>query len=255
MPQRWGLPIVAWPSRLKPNFWDGVALPLVIGSIMLIAWASQQMSVPYHAGEALPLSLDPWRLPEYAIRTVMRMALALAASLVFSLAYAALAAKSRRAEKLLRAIDVDPPDGAWKVVAVTEAEISTTKGSIVDWGIGGLGNIGDRSCVVSTYLLRKHTPRSDSGKLRERLRKLAIHEFGHTLGLHHCPVFGCVMNDAQGKLIRSLDTGGETFCGRCRKRLPAQAVRRESEFERLDASTNAANSGQTSRTTSGPTSP
>jgi NitT/TauT family transport system permease protein len=101
MPQRWGLPIVAWPSRLKPNFWDGVALPLVIGSIMLIAWASQQMSVPYHAGEALPLSLDPWRLPEYAIRTVMRMALALAASLVFSLAYAALAAKSRRAEKVL----------------------------------------------------------------------------------------------------------------------------------------------------------
>lgn len=160
-----------------------------------------------------------------------------------------------RAEKLLRTIDVDPPDGAWKVVAVTEAEISTTKGSIVDWGIGGLGNIGDRSCVVSTYLLRKHTPRSDSGKLRERLRKLAIHELGHTLGLDHCPVFGCVMNDAQGKLIRSLDTGGETFCGRCRKRLPAQAVRREPELEPVEASTNAANAGQSSGTTARPTSP
>ena len=49
----------------------------------------------------LPISLDPWRLPEYALRTVLRMGAALIASLVFSLAYAALAAKSRRAEKIL----------------------------------------------------------------------------------------------------------------------------------------------------------
>jgi NitT/TauT family transport system permease protein len=101
MQQRWGLPIVAWPSRLRPNFWDLVALPIVLGTIILIAWASQQMNAPYHAGEALPISLDPRHLPAYGLRTVLRMALALAASLGFSLAYAALAAKSRRAEKLL----------------------------------------------------------------------------------------------------------------------------------------------------------
>ena len=102
MQQRWGLPIVAWPSRLRPNFWDLVALPLVLGAIILIAWASRQMNVPYQAGEALPISLDPrnsaghtgcapccaWRWRSLA-------------SLGFSLAYAALAAKSRRAEKLL----------------------------------------------------------------------------------------------------------------------------------------------------------
>jgi NitT/TauT family transport system permease protein len=40
-------------------------------------------------------------LPEYALRTVLRMFMALVASLVFSLAYAALAAKSRQAEKVL----------------------------------------------------------------------------------------------------------------------------------------------------------
>ncbi|HJT05813.1 MAG TPA: ABC transporter permease subunit [Stellaceae bacterium] len=101
MQQRWGLPIVAWPSRLRPNFWDLVALPLVLGTIILIAWASQQMNAPYQVGEALPISLDPRHLPAYGLRTVLRMALALAASLAFSLAYAALAAKSRRAEKLL----------------------------------------------------------------------------------------------------------------------------------------------------------
>lgn len=101
MRQRWGLPIVAWPSRLRPSYWDGVALPLVIGMIMLIAWASQQMSVPYQPGQALPISLDPRHLPEYGIRTVLRMIAALGASLVFSLVYAATAAKSKRAEKLL----------------------------------------------------------------------------------------------------------------------------------------------------------
>src|SRR6202158_5742033 len=59
------------------------------------------MGVHYHIGDALPISLDPWRLPEYALRTVLRMAAPLVASLVFSLVYAALAAKSRQAEKLL----------------------------------------------------------------------------------------------------------------------------------------------------------
>src|SRR5690348_6758060 len=101
MAERWGLPIVAWPSRLRPSMWDGIALPLVFGGLILLAWASHQMSAPFHAGQQLPISLDPRHLPAYALRTVMRMALALMASLIFSLAYAAVAAKSKRAEKLL----------------------------------------------------------------------------------------------------------------------------------------------------------
>src|SRR5215475_13515587 len=101
MEQRWGLPLIAWPSRLRPNYWDLVALPLVLGVIALVAWGGMAMGAHYQIGEALPISLDPWRLPEYALRTVLRMVGALIASLVFSLAYAALAAKSRRAEKLL----------------------------------------------------------------------------------------------------------------------------------------------------------
>jgi NitT/TauT family transport system permease protein len=101
MEQRWGLPLIAWPSRLRPNFWDLVALPLVLGLLALIAWGGMAMGAHYQVGETLPISLDPWRLPEYALRTVLRMAAALVASLVFSLGYAALAAKSRTAEKIL----------------------------------------------------------------------------------------------------------------------------------------------------------
>jgi NitT/TauT family transport system permease protein len=101
MQQRWGLPLIAWPSRLRPNYWDLVALPIVLGGIALVAWGGLAMSAHYRVGEVLPINLDPWRLPEYALRTVLRMAAALVASLVFSLVYAALAAKSRQAEKIL----------------------------------------------------------------------------------------------------------------------------------------------------------
>src|SRR5438094_846406 len=107
MQQRWGLPLIAWPSRLRPNAWDLVALPLVLGLLALIAWGGMAMGARYHIGEALPMSLDPWRLPEYALRTVLRMGVALVVSLVFTLIVAPVAAKSRQAEKILiPAIDI-----------------------------------------------------------------------------------------------------------------------------------------------------
>src|SRR5690242_21495785 len=80
MEQRWGLPLIAWPSRLRPNFWDLVALPIVLGAIALVTWGGMAMSARYHVGEVLAISLDPWQLPEYALRTVLRMICALVAS-------------------------------------------------------------------------------------------------------------------------------------------------------------------------------
>src|ERR1044071_5000968 len=107
MEQRWGLPLIAWPSRLRPNIWDLVALPMVLGLLALVAWGGMAMGQHYEVGQALPISLDPWRLPEYALRTVLRMGAALIVSLAFTLIFAPLAAKSRQAEKILiPAIDI-----------------------------------------------------------------------------------------------------------------------------------------------------
>ncbi|MGH2632123.1 MAG: ABC transporter permease subunit, partial [Tepidiformaceae bacterium] len=87
---------------LRPNRWDLIALPIVLGLVALIAWASRQMAAPYSPGQPLTaISLAWWHLPEYAGRSVMRMALALLASLIFTFTYATLAAKSPRAEKIL----------------------------------------------------------------------------------------------------------------------------------------------------------
>ena len=85
----------------EPSRWDIIAIPLVLSVVMLLALGAREMTGPFHLGEQLPISLDPRNLPEYALRTTVRMLIALGASLVFSVVYATLAAKSRRAEQIL----------------------------------------------------------------------------------------------------------------------------------------------------------
>src|SRR4030081_2766771 len=88
-------------QALRPNIWDAVALILVIGAMVLIVYGGEQTTLPLSALNVTPVSLDPGNLPVYALRTTMRMLLAIACSIVFTFFYAALAAKSRRAEMVL----------------------------------------------------------------------------------------------------------------------------------------------------------
>ncbi len=88
-------------QALRPNIWDAVALILVIGAMVLIVYGGEQTTLPLSALDVAPVSLDPANLPVYALRTTMRMLLAIVCSIVFTFSYAALAAKSRRAEIVL----------------------------------------------------------------------------------------------------------------------------------------------------------
>ena len=83
------------------NRWDWALLPLVLAVLFGLAFAGSQMTRPYAVGEAIPLTLDAWMLPYYLLRTTLRMFLALGASLVFSCAFAAIAAKYRAAERVM----------------------------------------------------------------------------------------------------------------------------------------------------------
>ncbi len=90
-----------------PNRRDLIALPLVIALFFIISHAGHQMAVPYHLGQAMPISLSPAVLPEYGLYTVLRMLAALAVSFLFTLGYAWLAANNRYAERILiPALDV-----------------------------------------------------------------------------------------------------------------------------------------------------
>ena len=89
----------AW--RLLPNGWDFVAFPLIIGVIASVAIGFHQTLAPMSTLKTQAISLDPASLPEYALRTTLRMLAAMVASLTFTLIYGTLAAKSRRAGLVL----------------------------------------------------------------------------------------------------------------------------------------------------------
>lgn len=87
--------------RFAPNLWDALAFGLLFGGLILLVHGGQGTFAPLAALDLTPVSLDPAMLPDYALRTTMRMLAAILASLVFTFVYGALAAKSRRAEMVL----------------------------------------------------------------------------------------------------------------------------------------------------------
>ncbi|BBO59048.1 ABC transporter permease subunit [Mycoavidus sp. B2-EB] len=89
----------AW--RLLPNRWDFVVFPLIICVIAMAALGFHQTMAPLATLKTQVISLDPANLPEYALRTTLRMLAAMVAALIFTLIYGTLAAKSRRAQKIL----------------------------------------------------------------------------------------------------------------------------------------------------------
>jgi archaemetzincin len=106
--------------------------------------------------------------------------------------------KRYRAEILLDHLDTWLPADCDRIVGITHKDISTTKDDYVDWGILGLGRVPGKSCVVSSFRVRKKLGEVPAD---ERLARVAIHELGHTLGLPHCPTLGCLMEDALGSVV------------------------------------------------------
>jgi archaemetzincin len=117
-----------------------------------------------------------------------------------------------RADKLLDWLALQTDAKFVKVIGLTAVDISTTKGEHLDWGIFGLGQLGGRTCVVSTFRLGRKVP---AAKLLDRLDKVAGHEIGHTFGLPHCATPHCLMSDAEGK-IATVDAEPGNLCEQCR---------------------------------------
>ncbi|MBU0744757.1 MAG: ABC transporter permease subunit [Gammaproteobacteria bacterium] len=84
-----------------PNYWDIIAIVLVFTFIVLVAWGAKQMTASYNFGDVIPISLNPTHLPIYALRTTMRLFIALFFSLVFTFTFGTLAAKNKHAERLI----------------------------------------------------------------------------------------------------------------------------------------------------------
>lgn len=89
---------ITWPI---PNYWDLLAMCIIFGIIIFLVWGAAQMTRPYDLGQPLPISLDPSHLPFYALRTTLRMFIALFFSLLFTFVFGTWAAKSKRAERII----------------------------------------------------------------------------------------------------------------------------------------------------------
>jgi len=117
-----------------------------------------------------------------------------------------------RAERLLTFLNERMPKDGWRILGLTEVDISTTKDEFPDWGVMGLGELPGTATVISAFRCRKKA-RSRAHAI-ERLAKVAVHEIGHTLGLPHCPTVGCLMENAMGK-VTTTDRERD-FCPLCR---------------------------------------
>lgn len=129
-----------------------------------------------------------------------------------------------RAEKLLSFLGERLGHRGARIVGLTAADISTTKGDVFDWGILGLANMPGTSCVVSSFRCKKRA--SSPVQPVVRLGKTAVHELGHTFGLEHCRSTGCLMEDAGGSVLTT--DREHDLCGTCRSFLAGQNVLRES---------------------------
>jgi len=122
-----------------------------------------------------------------------------------------------RADSLIRYLKRIKPRRYDKILGVTTADISTTKGDYQDFGIMGLGFRPGKSCVGSIYRIQRGA--INRKHLINRFRKVTIHELGHNFGLKHCTYDSkCLMQSAKGKTT-TIDKADEILCTNCRRQI------------------------------------
>src|SRR6201987_3903731 len=100
-------PLGLAPRGLIPNIYDAAIFILAAGLLVAFGHGAREMGAPLASLDIAPVTLDPANLPEYALRTTLRMFAAILASLLFTFVVAALAAKSRKAELvIIPALDI-----------------------------------------------------------------------------------------------------------------------------------------------------
>lgn len=97
------LPLVASVRRVRglPNLVDIAVIVCMVAAGFMFAGAARHTFAPLSTVSGSEISLDPMRLPGYALRTTLRMFAALFGSLLFTFTFATWAAKSRRAGLVL----------------------------------------------------------------------------------------------------------------------------------------------------------
>jgi NitT/TauT family transport system permease protein len=101
------VPLGLGQRGLLPNLFDIIVFVIIAAAFVALAHGAGEMNEPLAKLDITPVTLDPANLPEYALRTTLRMFAAIVASLIFTFVVGALAAKSRKAELvIIPALDI-----------------------------------------------------------------------------------------------------------------------------------------------------
>jgi archaemetzincin len=108
----------------------------------------------------------------------------------------------------------------WRLLAVADVDLYIP---ILKY-VFGEAQMGGPCAVVSVHRLRQEfygLDRND-GLLSQRLLKESVHELGHTLDLHHCQDYRCMM--ASSHSVEWIDLRENTFCDSCRSEVESSAT-------------------------------
>lgn len=117
------------------------------------------------------------------------------------------------AEVLIAEIAEKMPVDADRLLCVVDVDLFVLGLNFV-FGLA-TGNIA----VISLVRLRPeyYGERKNEYLFRERALKEAIHELGHTFGLHHCPDIRCIMHFSNR--LEDTDIKGPGFCNSCSNKI------------------------------------
>lgn len=103
-----------------------------------------------------------------------------------------------------------------RVLGVTDADL------YVD-GLNFVFGLAEGRGRVALISLARLGADADPAKARARALKEAVHELGHTFGLDHCDLPGCVMHFSN--CLADTDRKADRFCAQCLDRVRRSAQR------------------------------
>jgi len=117
--------------------------------------------------------------------------------------------------KLLRAVDLLSPPDSVKTLGLFNVDLFIP---ILTY-IFGQSYLKGRSGIASTYRLKNelYGMKQSEDILRDRIRKVCIHELGHSFGLIHCHSPNCVMKSST--YVEDIDLKRHNLCHTCRREL------------------------------------